>query len=196
MSADTESPPVVGIIMGSQSDEEIMTKAGDELAKCGIAFESKVMSAHHDPYIEFDHSNGLMRLHDAQQPIGGQVLAEKPLPSWASPQNLQHMTDTMRRVFQVLEAAWAEHDVTMVDIKIEFGLTADGRLVLADVVDNDSWRIWLGGTKKGMLDKQLFRDLDLEDEPEKVEAILQQIMASFERVADFTEKFHEFDMSA
>ncbi|NQV46997.1 MAG: 5-(carboxyamino)imidazole ribonucleotide mutase [Rhodospirillaceae bacterium] len=41
--------PVVGIIMGSQSDWKAMKNAADTLEKLGIAHESKVMSAHRTP---------------------------------------------------------------------------------------------------------------------------------------------------
>jgi len=41
--------PVVGIIMGSQSDRELMEKAGEVLRQAEIPFEIEVMSAHRDP---------------------------------------------------------------------------------------------------------------------------------------------------
>ncbi len=47
----------------------------------------------------------------------------------------------LRQVFYVLEAAWAMMGFILVDIKIEVGITRDGRLVVADVLDADSWRL-------------------------------------------------------
>ena len=47
MTADTN--PVVGIIMGSNSDWPIMKNAADTLEKLGIPHEAKVMSAHRTP---------------------------------------------------------------------------------------------------------------------------------------------------
>ncbi len=41
--------PLVGILMGSQSDGEVMDAAGKELEERGIAFEVNVLSAHRDP---------------------------------------------------------------------------------------------------------------------------------------------------
>lgn len=41
--------PLVGIIMGSQSDLEIMKAAADILEKFGIAFEIDIVSAHRTP---------------------------------------------------------------------------------------------------------------------------------------------------
>jgi phosphoribosylaminoimidazole carboxylase PurE protein len=41
--------PLVGIVMGSESDREKMSKAGAELEERGIPFEVQVMSAHRSP---------------------------------------------------------------------------------------------------------------------------------------------------
>ncbi|HEU0195038.1 MAG TPA: 5-(carboxyamino)imidazole ribonucleotide mutase [Gaiellales bacterium] len=41
--------PQVGILMGSQSDKEIMQAAADELLERGVTFEMHVLSAHRDP---------------------------------------------------------------------------------------------------------------------------------------------------
>jgi phosphoribosylaminoimidazole carboxylase PurE protein len=41
--------PLVGIVMGSESDRATMAKAGTELEQRGISFEIQVMSAHRSP---------------------------------------------------------------------------------------------------------------------------------------------------
>jgi 5-(carboxyamino)imidazole ribonucleotide mutase len=41
--------PLVGIVMGSDSDRATMEKAGTELEQRGISFEIQVMSAHRSP---------------------------------------------------------------------------------------------------------------------------------------------------
>jgi 5-(carboxyamino)imidazole ribonucleotide mutase len=45
---DSDSP-LVGIVMGSESDRPTMEKAGKELEERGISFEIQVMSAHRSP---------------------------------------------------------------------------------------------------------------------------------------------------
>lgn len=66
--------------------------------------------------------------------------------------------------FLALEKALSEVKTTrgpihLADIKFEIGFREkDQKLVLADVIDNDSWRIWPGGNPKYQLDKQSFRD--------------------------------------
>lgn len=61
--AESENP-VVGIIMGSQSDWETMKHASDTLRKFGIAHECRVVSAHRTPdwmreYAQSAESRGL-----------------------------------------------------------------------------------------------------------------------------------------
>ena len=48
--AELESPgPQVGILMGSESDREVMEAAAKELDERGITFEMQALSAHRDP---------------------------------------------------------------------------------------------------------------------------------------------------
>ena len=97
------------------------------------------------------------------------------------------MREAGRRVFSVLEAAWAKLDVALVDLKIEFGrASADGRLVVADVIDNDSWRIWPGGDKNRMLDKQVYRNM-----PEVTDERLAALLSKYAQVAELTDRFVE-----
>ena len=76
----------------------------------------------------------------------------------ASPPELGAMTELARLTFDILAHAWRRRDVLLVDLKIEFGRLISGanqgQLVIADVIDNDSWRIWPQGREDLMLDKQ------------------------------------------
>jgi phosphoribosylaminoimidazole-succinocarboxamide synthase len=86
-----------------------------------------------------------------------------------------------RRVFEALERAWATVDVTLVDLKIEFGRDPGGNLLVADVIDNDSWRLWPDGDKSRMLDKQVYRNLK-----EVTSQDLQAVADRYALVADLT----------
>jgi phosphoribosylaminoimidazole-succinocarboxamide synthase len=101
----------------------------------------------------------------------------------ATKEEIDWMAAEGRRVFEILERAWASVDVTLVDLKIEFGRDAQGRLLVADVIDNDSWRIWPGGDKNRMLDKQIYRNLK-EVTPEDLQALGDR----YALVADLTGK--------
>jgi 5-(carboxyamino)imidazole ribonucleotide mutase len=51
------SEPVVGLIMGSESDWKTMTYAADMLNTLHIRFERKIVSAHRTPDFMFDYAN-------------------------------------------------------------------------------------------------------------------------------------------
>ena len=48
--------PVVGVIMGSQSDWPIMEKACELLDQLGVAFEARIVSAHRTPQRLYDYA--------------------------------------------------------------------------------------------------------------------------------------------
>jgi phosphoribosylaminoimidazole-succinocarboxamide synthase len=99
----------------------------------------------------------------------------------ASEQEIDWMAEVGRSVFVALERAWSSLEVTLVDLKIEFGRDSRGNLLVADVIDNDSWRLWPGGDKTRMLDKQVYRNLQSVTEQD-----LQAIADRYALVADLT----------
>lgn len=61
-----------------------------------------------------------------------------------------------RKTFLILEGALRRENRTLVDLKVEFGVSSSGKLLLADVIDNDSWRVL--DEYGRYVDKQIYRD--------------------------------------
>jgi 5-(carboxyamino)imidazole ribonucleotide mutase len=52
-----ENQPLVGVVMGSQSDWDIMRHCADMLDQLGIANETRVISAHRTPDVAFEYAS-------------------------------------------------------------------------------------------------------------------------------------------
>ncbi|HKE35925.1 MAG TPA: phosphoribosylaminoimidazolesuccinocarboxamide synthase [Candidatus Baltobacteraceae bacterium] len=106
----------------------------------------------------------------------------------AMPHEVAAMSEMARLTFDILTHAWRRRDVLLVDLKIEFGRLASGenqgQLVIADVIDNDSWRIWPQGREDLMLDKQIYRNLQNVDDN-----ALADVKRAYEKVADLVGSF-------
>jgi phosphoribosylaminoimidazole-succinocarboxamide synthase len=106
----------------------------------------------------------------------------------ATPQELGTMTELARITYEILAHAWRRNGTLLVDLKIEFGRLASGegkgQLVIADVIDNDSWRIWPQGREDLMLDKQVYRELG-----EPTVGDLDRVRGNYEQVADLVGTF-------
>ncbi|NPB05427.1 MAG: phosphoribosylaminoimidazolesuccinocarboxamide synthase [Aquificae bacterium] len=70
--------------------------------------------------------------------------------------DVEKMKELALKVNEVLKDFFAARNVILVDFKLEFGKTPDGRLVVADEISPDSCRLWDAETKK-KLDKDVFR---------------------------------------
>ncbi len=106
----------------------------------------------------------------------------------ANPAEISAMTEISRLAFEVLAHAWRKRDVLLVDLKVEFGRLGSGenkgQLVIADVIDNDSWRIWPQGREDRMLDKQMYRNLEIVDD-----GALASVKSAYEQVAEMVGAF-------
>src|SRR6185503_10234360 len=53
-----DDKPLVGVVMGSQSDWDVMQHAARILKDFGVPYEQKVVSAHRTPDIMFEYAQG------------------------------------------------------------------------------------------------------------------------------------------
>ncbi|OGI26239.1 MAG: hypothetical protein A3J76_01505 [Candidatus Moranbacteria bacterium RBG_13_45_13] len=88
--------------------------------------------------------------------------------------------EIMRKTFLILEGAFAQKNFRLIDMKIEFGITEQGELVIADVIDNDSWR--LRDPKWKEFSKQAFRDGEALDEVEFKYGIVSNLVSDFPEI--------------
>ena len=104
------------------------------------------------------------QLHRADRPIDFSVYVPyrslsyiKTIGSHFTWKEADYIEEQAKQIFLILEKAWKALGITLLDFKIEFGRRKDnGKIIIADVIDNDSWRV---RTKDGkQLDKQVYRE--------------------------------------
>ena len=83
--SDQNNPPLVGIIMGSQSDWETMQHAANQLDELGVPYEAQIISAHRTPDLLFDYAStaeliaDFRLLYDSLLANGGEHVAHGTL---------------------------------------------------------------------------------------------------------------------
>ena len=82
------------------------------------------------------------------------------------------------KVFLILEEFLSLVQLRLIDFKVEFGVGPDGKLRLADVIDNDSWRLRTFDWRE--LSKELFRqNVNMEKIQESYEYVAQKLQEAF-----------------
>ena len=181
------------IATGSYLKRRPGTAEGTVFGELVVEFFEKD-DANHDPLVIFDFVGDRLLRYVASVPLGEgfireQALVDTPFTSITAG-DLATLKDLTTSVFGLLEDAWSKQDVTLVDMKIECGYDqATGALLVADVIDNDSWRIWPGGDKAQMKDKQVYRNLAGALDPAAKAKELGKIKKNFTWVAEATGKF-------
>jgi phosphoribosylaminoimidazole carboxylase/phosphoribosylaminoimidazole-succinocarboxamide synthase len=135
-----------------------------------------------DPFMQLTDDGKQIRLLNPAKPLQGQepflVLPVSDVFSSADESKMfPEMQRVARQTFLVLEKTWQLEGGTLVDLKVEFGFDAKGNLLLADVIDNDSWRVLEGGA---YIDKQVYRE----------GGALEDVAAKYRHVAEVTGQFH------
>ena len=102
-----------------------------------------------EPVVEFSYKND-----DLGDPLlnTSHALALK----LATKEEIDTIKTYALKINAILKAFWAECGVTLVDFKLEFGKTSDGKIILADEISPDTCRFW-DSTTGEKLDKDRFR---------------------------------------
>ncbi len=131
-----------------------------------------------DPFIQNPHDSTWKLAHpkkpdfDPESSLNRSVEAKRILGSGT----INEMEEAITKTLLTLETFFAKHDFKLIDFKIEFGMTQDGRVVISDVIDNDSWR--LRDKNWNDVSKQSFRDGEemskIEDKYALVAALMEE----------------------
>jgi len=130
-----------------------------------------------DPLIEPYDNTWL--LYPAKQPRHQMQPLMDIIPV-VDPVTLEYIRNSlMIPCFETIEKAWKKVNVDLIDMKIEVGINSNKEIVIADVIDNDSWRIWPHGDPKQQLDKQSFRDGENLTDVQRKYAIVTEYTSKF-----------------
>jgi phosphoribosylaminoimidazole carboxylase/phosphoribosylaminoimidazole-succinocarboxamide synthase len=140
-----------------------------------------------DPLI-INPQNELWELHHPKKPIWDKevnlnrtIQANDVLPrlNFTSGEGacFNVMDSYLRKAFLVLEGMWKIMGLRLIDMKIEFGLTTERKIVISDVIDNDSWRLRDNDWKE--LSKESFRQGEELSEVEKKYGIVADLVKNF-----------------
>jgi phosphoribosylaminoimidazole carboxylase/phosphoribosylaminoimidazole-succinocarboxamide synthase len=146
----------------------------------GKAWKGKPLVAD-DPFMQFTDDGKDIRLFNPAKPLPGEapflvLPATDVFTRKDEAKIFPEMSRVARQAFLVLEKAWQLEGGTLVDLKVEFGYDSKGNLLLADVIDNDSWRVLEGGA---YIDKQVYRE----------GGALDDVAAKYRYVANVTNHF-------
>jgi len=92
--------------------------------------------------------------------------------------DIKYLISKMFQIIRILEQAWSILGYRLIDLKVEFGRNSQGKIVVADVIDNDSWRLCDADWQE--LSKQLFRD----------GAPLPEVEKAYRQVADLANRLY------
>jgi 5-(carboxyamino)imidazole ribonucleotide mutase len=109
--AVSAATPLIGVVMGSSSDWEVMHHAADILTEFGIAHEARVVSAHRMPdemfrYAEAARGRGLRALiagAGGAAHLPGMLAAKTPVPVLGVPVPSKHLqgVDSLHSIVQM-----------------------------------------------------------------------------------------------
>ncbi|EGJ34510.1 MULTISPECIES: phosphoribosylaminoimidazolesuccinocarboxamide synthase [Moorena] len=98
----------------------------------------------------------------------------------ATPEQLKQLIEQALRINQILTDFFYQCGITLVDFKLEFGLTPSEELLLADEISPDTCRLWNQAEtdpERRVMDKDRFRK-DLGNVEQAYQQVLQKVLES------------------
>ncbi|MGB3401879.1 MAG: phosphoribosylaminoimidazolesuccinocarboxamide synthase [Microcoleaceae cyanobacterium] len=98
----------------------------------------------------------------------------------ATPEQLEQIQALALKINQILQDFFNQCGITLVDFKIEFGLTADGQIILADEISPDTCRLWNQAETdptRRVMDKDRFRQ-DLGNVESAYQQVLERVLGT------------------
>ena len=95
---------------------------------------------------------------------------------FASPEQLRQVADYSLRINEILKEYFKKLNIDLIDFKLEFGVTPDGTLILADEISPDTCRFWDSTTGEKLDKDRVRRDLG------NVEEAYQEMMSRLQSV--------------
>jgi phosphoribosylaminoimidazole-succinocarboxamide synthase len=139
---------------GTFLERNPLLAAGDVLSPPVVEFSLKTSSHEVDavgilceePSVRYDQQTDSWLLYHRDT---GVRIASLGAVSGSLESTLNHHADCLEKIAlqvgEILQVAWAKLDCRLQDVRMEFGIAPDGTVVLADVIDCDSWRLeWQG----------------------------------------------------
>lgn len=103
-------------------------------------------------------SHPIVELYYKDDALGDPLLTDAHLTllELATPEEIETIETKALEINKVLQPIFKEIGVTLIDMKLEFGKTANGEILLADEISPDTCRLWDDETNN-KLDKDVFR---------------------------------------
>lgn len=161
----------------------LKTTKGELKLNSGDVIKVNVAAGEEDPFI-LDYKSNSWKLYHSKKPtwdptacLRNEIFADVLLDPYNANASIREIEEITRKTFLVLESAWAQQNMRLIDYKIEFGRDKQGKLMIADVIDNDSWRLRDFDWKE--VSKESFRQGEALDEVEKKYGIVSRMVDNF-----------------
>ena len=123
----------------------------------------------------------LVDFYYKSDPLGDPLLTDDRILTLelATAEQIGQLREAALKINQILASFFRDCGITLVDFKIEFGLTQSSQLLLADEISPDTCRLWeqsVSDPSARILDKDRFRQ-DLGDVEQAYARVMERVLA-------------------